>query len=1259
MKTTMVPSRSLLFALLSGLLTICQAIASPQISPSSSLAQRLEYRALNGRDVKTVTEGAGLLQLHSSSTHPSESPHRDLGRGSLRWTASDQNGISEQVAISENGNIVAIGYSLNDERLEVRNAFGGDTLFTYRVGSGSSWVSLSRTGEIIAYAALDSVWLFRSNGRGVPFFRFGMEGYYPGPVALSSDGQRLIATGNDPDGRVNRAWGFNTANGQRLWTLEVDAQEAFNWYGAQISADGRVGVVNGKFQIYVVDAASGELIWEEPTYNTESAVYVSGDGRILVTGSLSGRLRVFARAEQGYEELWHYTFRGASSSWITSVAVSKDGTTIGAGTLDFFDDHYEGRFAVFDAFGEGEPLWISDRFADEIAAIQFNNDGTIVAAVSWGDLNHDRPDLVVHERHSRTPFYTLTTNGSLAGVSISGSGNRVIAGGKATHNRVFGRGGEAHLVELSLLGGFVSGRVRDGQQGAGVPGVTIGVLGNPYSTVTTATGNFVVRVETTERNDFTLFASKRGVGYQELSVEVVPNDTTFDCNFNLVDSVAGDPPTNLRASHGSRNRVTLAWDAYNGQRLARFGNGDRVLSAVGDQPAQVGMTPWDMPHEQGGEPVRDDMDDDASEIRIYRSPVAGGPYGLLASVDGDLNSYIDRDNLFPEHNYYYRITAVFEQGESEYSAEATGFIDDDFLIYDADLQPLERIPRLDGTIDAAEWEGAQMRDISDVFGYDEPDSAGTVEAMIGFSNADDRLYLAVRYRNMRELENNMGLGVYIDDDGDGMWTTKRDGSEGNYWGYWRNGGPDMRYRSITGAPYISDPYYQFENPTLAFGEHETGVEVEMSIPLGFHGNEEVAVYSPEQVIGLGLFAMKRDDDDNPIFHGWWPQDMFSIVSEPRQFGQIHLPVTLTVPPIAPTNLQVGRDRTGMVLIWQDPEMGLDSAAIRGWDGINIYRNGELLTSVDPGQERCVDREFERNGGDWSGWFEYSLSGYVLEDDGIFEGPICPGVGNYLGANPDVAEMRMDDGTAEAFYIVAFNGEDNRLATKFTIEPGQEEISTFWIDLLHRGNQPFEIWCTPDDNGFPMEGGAHYRVTSSATEGFQRFYFPGRQQPRFEFDPDLGGSFWVVVDYLPETPSAPAFGVDTSHPDGEKNLYYTTATGWIPFGVGQWVIRAGVGQPANEALPEETTIPNSFEVMSNFPNPFNGRTFLPVRLPIAGNVNIVLSDLQGRVLFRTETGEISAGEHLLTIEADALCSGMYIATISSGGQKHRISLHLIK
>ncbi len=1250
-------SRSLSICLLLGLFPIGNSYSAPQIDSAKESRHRLEYRSSIARDVRSVTDQPGIDSLLRPTPVINDYPPRDDGRGSLRWTASDQNGISEQVAVSENGNIVAIGYSLNDERLEVRNAFGGDTLFTFRVESGGSYVSLSATGEIIAYAAIDSVWLFRSNGRGVPFFRFGLNGYYPGPLALSPAGDRLVATGSDPEGAINRAWGFNTANGQRLWTLEVNAQEVFGWYGARISADGRIAVVNGKFRLFVVDAANGELIWEEPTYNTESPVEISGDGQILATGSLSGRLRLFGRVGQSYDELWHYTFRGAVSSWISSVSLSRDGRTVAAGTLDFFNNRYEGRFALFDTYGRGEPIWTSDPFADEIAGLDLSNDGSIVAAVSWGDIDHQQPDLVVHERHSREPFYALTTGGSLAGVRVSGRGNRVIAGGKGTHNRVFGRGGQAHLIELTLLGGFASGRVTN-QQNQGIQEVTIGAVGSPYTTLTNVQGQYELRIETPAQRNFTIVAAKRGVGRMQRDAVIRPYATTNGVNFSFRDGLVGDPPANLRASQGTRNQIELTWEPYNGRRIIPEARQEgEFLSATGDRRQIPGLTPWDDQAAESESPVRDNADD-ALEIHIYRSPAAGGPYSLVGSVDGDRNTFIDRAVVFPQHRYYYRIAATFENGESEYSAEAVGWLDVEFLIWDADLQPFQQIPQIDGEIHAEEWEGAVFRDISDVFGYDAPDTAGSVTAWIAFSDRDDRLYLAVRYRNLDDLQENMGLGVYIDDDGDGTWSSRRAGSEGNYWGYWRNGNPDMRYRSLTGAPWSVDPYYRFQNPTLAFGEGRTGVEVEMSIPLGFHSNEEVAVFAPDQTIGLALFAMHRDEDASPIFDGWWPQNMFSIVTEPGQFARVHIPVTLTVPPLAPSRLEVERDRNGLLLTWRDPEIGVDSAAIRDWDGVNIYRNGEYLTSGEPGHERYFDREFNLRG-DWGGWFEYSLFSYVLEDQGHFEGPGTATVGAYLGVEPEVVEMRHDDGSAEAFYVVSFNGEDNRFATKFTIDPGPEEVSAFWIDFSHRGNQPIDVWCAADDNGAPAEGGTHYQVTPTMTEGMERFHFPGREQPRWELSPDLGGSFWVILNYLPTSPGAPAIGVDGSSIDNERNLYYTAATGWVPFSFGQPMIRVGVGQPVNAAPEDGAPLPTRFEVLANYPNPFNGRTFLPVRLPVASTVYLTLIDLQGRVVLQTASGKMSVGEHILTIDAAYLSSGIYIATIDAGGEKRRLTVHLLK
>jgi WD40 repeat protein len=1207
---------------------------------------------------RVVTEQPGhtppFIDPNSSPT-PLQPP-RDHGRGSLAWSVSDVNAISDHLALSANGEIAAIGYTLNDERLQVHWTRSRDTLWNFRVETGGSYVSVSGNGGVIAYSALDSVWLFRTGERGRPYFRFGMPGFYPGPVALSRDSTLLVCTGTDVNGITNRAWGFRS-NGEQLWTLEVDAQESNSWYGATISGDGSVAAVNGKYHLYVVNAVTGERIWDERTYNTETGIGLSQDGSILVTGTLTGRLRVFGRVQDGFTELWHYSFTGASSSWVTACAISEDGSTIAAGTLDFFNDRYEGRMAVFETYGNGNPLWITDPNPDEVSGIDMSSDGGVIAMVTWGDVAHERPDLMVYERFNRAPFFRLTTGGSLTGVSISDDGSKLFVGGKATHSRVFGRGGQAHLIELELLGGMVTGIVSTAGNRP-VIGAIVSTPDNPYRAVTNRGGSYRLRVQTDARISIPVDVRKPGYQYGHLeNVDVRPGFETSGVNFVL--DTAEHPPVNLRASQGSRNQISLVWDAYNGRLAPSEEPRDGILAVVGDQASPQGLTPWDMGRSSApSEPFRDRADD-ADSIRIYRSPVPGANHSLLATVPGGAVRYIDRNLTIPQHRYHYVITADFGDGESAYSDEAVGWVADSFLVWEADLRAMPHVPLLDGIIVEAEWEGAAARDISDVMGYDLPDSAGTVYARIGFNDATDSLYLAIDYIGRASLQENMGMAVYVDDDGNGAWSWNRPGSEGNYWGYYRNGGSDMRFRSLSGGQFTADPYYRFENPPLTFNDRAGHVQIEMAIPLGFHTEREIALFAPDYAVGLGLFAMQRSQDGLPIFNGWWPQDMFSIVTEPRQFARVRIPAEITAPPQPPSEVTVERRDRWMFLDWTDPVNAEDSARIRRWDGVNIYRNGEFLTQVATGRGEHLDRDFIGGEAEWGGWFEYQLSGFVLEDQVPFEGPLTRSIGAYRGEDPDVIEFQFDDGTPEGFYVVSFEGEENRFATRFDIEAGMERASVFWIDYYHRGNQPINLYCALDDGGDPSGEGVRFTMRPSEAEGLQRFHVPGRAQPTFDIDPDFGGAIWVILEYLDDSPGAPAIGVDAGTVDDSRNRYHTAATGWRGFVIGQPIIRAAIGQPVNESPDDDTSLPREFRVLNCFPNPFNSVTVIPVELPSAAGLKWELFDLSGRSVRSRSYGMVKAGRYNLHLDAGNLGSGLYIVKVSAGGLERRKLVTLIR
>jgi hypothetical protein len=68
-----------------------------------------------------------------------------------------------------------------------------------------------------------------------------------------------------------------------------------------------------------------------------------------------------------------------------------------------------------------------------------------------------------------------------------------------------------------------------------------------------------------------------------------------------------------------------------------------------------------------------------------------------------------------------------------------------------------------------------------------------------------------------------------------------------------------------------------------------------------------------------------------------------------------------------------------------------------------------------------------------------------------------------------------------------------------------------------------------------------------------------------------------------------------------------------------------------------------------PNPFRGRGTFAYRIPETGHVTLVLADVAGREVARLVDGQQSAGEHFVTLAAEALPSGAYFSKLQFDGR----------
>jgi len=115
-----------------------------------------------------------------------------------------------------------------------------------------------------------------------------------------------------------------------------------------------------------------------------------------------------------------------------------------------------------------------------------------------------------------------------------------------------------------------------------------------------------------------------------------------------------------------------------------------------------------------------------------------------------------------------------------------------------------------------------------------------------------------------------------------------------------------------------------------------------------------------------------------------------------------------------------------------------------------------------------------------------------------------------------------------------------------------------------------------------------------------------------------------------------------------------------FDIGPWVDKTEVSgweDDQTESPVATASAPERLQMMAAHPNPFNPSTTLSFDLPAAGQVNLRVYDINGRLAAELINGWREAGIHEITFDASELPSGIYLAQISAGNFQavHKIML----
>ncbi|MBK6735688.1 MAG: FG-GAP repeat protein [bacterium] len=89
------------------------------------------------------------------------------------------------------------------------------------------------------------------------------------------------------------------------------------------------------------------------------------------------------------------------------------------------------------------------------------------------------------------------------------------------------------------------------------------------------------------------------------------------------------------------------------------------------------------------------------------------------------------------------------------------------------------------------------------------------------------------------------------------------------------------------------------------------------------------------------------------------------------------------------------------------------------------------------------------------------------------------------------------------------------------------------------------------------------------------------------------------------------------------------------------------------------VPGAAGPVSAHPNPFNPATTLAFSLESRSEVEVLIHDLRGALVASLFRGTLDAGAHALTWRADAMPSGLYLATVRTGMTMRTTQITLMK
>lgn len=434
----------------------------------------------------------------------------------ILWQYSDDNSITNSVALADNNDESWVAHNLNFERMAYHQTSGdGTPIYEFDLAALDAPTVAVACAEDTSLGVLLTadpggvvVRAFTSAGGNTPIWTYTFDSAYPSAryrsIDVSNDGSIVAAVASNPT-VTQMAW-IVILNGATGAVLTEGAISTNSNVQLELTDDGSRAMLTLGAEARLIDTTTLATLHSFTVSGSGGYHRISGDGTVAVAGGFN--YVAWRETRAGWSQIFNRT---AASNWFGGgAAVSGDGSTMFVVSYNYATGYLTLTYRILDlAAGGTEIAQIMTQgagsFQDTVQIAHVDTTGTRFSVASWGVQNNAHPEVQVFDRDLAL-IASVDTPGSPFDMQMSADGSTLLIGSKAVHANTFGRGSETYAVKVETA---CPGDL-DGDNAVGLGDLTI-LLSN-FGTVGGATpeDGDLDGDEDVDLTDLTLFLSLFG-----------------------------------------------------------------------------------------------------------------------------------------------------------------------------------------------------------------------------------------------------------------------------------------------------------------------------------------------------------------------------------------------------------------------------------------------------------------------------------------------------------------------------------------------------------------------------------------------------------------------------------------------------------------------------------------------------------------------------------------------------------------------------